>query len=84
VFFDPDEGVIVFLLFDSPHVFVKIVVDVFVAVAGVKGFEEELVVILSRKLLKCCLELHLFLTLFLLLTDSIQIGTQFALRLRVA
>lgn len=51
MFLDPDEVIVVFLLFDSTHVLVKIVVDIFVAVAGIESLQEELVIIFPRKLL---------------------------------
>ena len=50
MFFDPDEGVIVSLLFDASHVFVEIVIDVFIAVTGIEGLQEEFMVVLALKL----------------------------------
>ena len=50
MFFDPDEGVIVSLLFNASHVFVEIVIDVFVAITCVEGLQEKFVVVLGLKL----------------------------------
>jgi hypothetical protein len=51
VLLDSNEGIVLFLLFDAPHVLVEIVVDILVAVTGVECFQEELMVIFPRKLL---------------------------------
>jgi hypothetical protein len=48
---DPDEGVIVFLLLYATHMLVEVVVDILVAVTGIKGLQKQLMVVFPRKLL---------------------------------
>lgn len=51
MFFEPYVRIIVFLLFDASHVFVEIIIYVFVAIARIKSLQKELVIVLPRKLL---------------------------------
>lgn len=42
---DPDEVIVLLLLVDSFHVFVKIIVNILVAIAGIESLQEKLMII---------------------------------------
>lgn len=47
MFPDPDEAIIIFLLIDPPHVLIEIVINILAAIAGIKGLQEKLMVVLT-------------------------------------
>ncbi len=48
VLFDSNEVVVLFLIGHAFHVLVKVIVNIFIAVAGVECFDEQLMIILSQ------------------------------------